>query len=389
MNKLKTVVIIGSAYPLRGGGLATFNERLSRAFTQEGFQVRIETFSLQYPSFLFPGKTQYSEEEAPQDLDIHVGVNSINPLNWITVGRRIKKEKPDLVVLRYWIPFIAPSLGTIARIIRKNKHTRIIAIADNIIPHEKRWGDAFLSNYFISSVDGFVTMSKTVLTDLEKFDQKKPKIFNPHPLYDNFGEAIDQKEAREKLGLKVDEKYLLFFGFIRDYKGLDILFQAMTDNRIKQENIKLIVAGEFYSGEEKYRQYIAEHQLGEQLILRTDFIPNSQVGLYFSACDVVVQPYKTATQSGVTQIGYQFEKPMIVTHVGGLAEIVIHEKTGFICQVDAKDLADHILLFYKKNKAEDFKAHLKDEKKKYSWQKLIQSILSASIILKNENKNAI
>ncbi len=368
-------MIIGSAYPLRGGGLATFNERLARAFKQNGDQVRIETFSLQYPSFLFPGKTQYSDELPPGDINITVSVNSISPFNWIKVGRKLKKEKPDLVVLRYWIPFISPSLGTIARIIRKNKHTKIIAIADNIIPHEKRPGDALLSNYFVNSVDGFVTMSQTVMDDLSQFDQKKPRLFNPHPLYDNFGKSLDKKEAQEKLGLQVDEKYLLFFGFIRDYKGLDLLLEAMTDPRIKKENIKLIIAGEYYSSEEKYKKYILDHQLSDSLILRTDFIPNTKVGHYFSACDLVVQPYKTATQSGVTQIGYHFEKPMIVTNVGGLPEIILHNKTGYVCEVNATDIADHILKFYQENKADDFAPYIHEEKKKYSWDKLVEAIL--------------
>jgi len=371
---LKTVVIIGSAYPLRGGGLATFNERLAREFQKEGYRVRIETFSLQYPSFLFPGKTQYSDEEAPDDLQIQVSVNSINPFNWLKVGKRLQKEKPDLVVLRYWIPFIAPSLGTISRIIKKNNHSKIIAIADNIIPHEKRPGDALLSNYLVGSVHGFVTMSKAVLNDLNKFDQKKPRVFNPHPLYDNFGEAMDKTEARAKLGLNPQGKYLLFFGFIRDYKGLDILLQAMTNEQIKNENIQLIVAGEFYSNEEKYRKYIADHHLSKKVILHTEFIPNHRVGTYFSACDVVVQPYKTATQSGVTQVAYQFEKPMIVTRVGGLPEIVLHNKTGFVCEVSHQSISKYILKFYHENKAAEFAGFLKEEKKKYSWTKLVEAI---------------
>ena len=375
---MKKIVIIGSAYPLRGGGLATFNERLAKAFTQNNYQTRIETFSLQYPSFLFPGKTQYSDEEAPEDIDITVSVNSINPINWIKVGRKIKKEKPDLVILRYWIPFISPSLGTIARIIRKNKHTRIVAIADNIIPHEKRPGDRLLSKYFVNSVDGFVTMSQTVMDDLNQFDTQKPRLFNPHPLYDNFGAIMQKSEAKEKLGLEKNQRYILFFGFIRDYKGLDILLEAMTDARFKEEKIKLIVAGEFYSHEKETRQYIKEHQLEDRLILRTDFIPNTQVGLYFNACDMVVQPYKTATQSGVTQIGYHFEKPMLVTNVGGLAEIIHHNKTGYVCQVDPKDIANHIIKFYKENKAEDFAPFIKEEKKKYSWDKLVDAIIEVS-----------
>lgn len=376
---MKTVTIIGSAHPLRGGGLATFNERLAKAFMEEGYRVKIETFSLQYPSFLFPGKTQYSEDAAPEDLDINVSVNSINPFNWWKVGSRLKKEKPDLVVLRYWIPFISPSLGSIARLIRKNKHTKVVAIADNVIPHEKRPGDALLSNYFINSVDGFVTMSKAVMEDLNQFDQIKPRLFNPHPLYDNFGASVDVQEARAKLGIPKKGKYLLFFGFIRDYKGLDLLLQAMTDARIKEEGIKLIIAGEFYSGEERYRSYIKEHQLEDQLYLHTDFIANEEVRYYFSAADLIVQPYKTATQSGVTQVGYHFEKPMLVTNVGGLPEIILHDKTGFVCKVDARDIADHILEFFSKNKAAKFAPHILNEKKKYSWKSLINSIISVAL----------
>ena len=370
------IVIIGSAHPLRGGGLATFNERLARAFLDEGHEVRIETFSLQYPSFLFPGKSQYTNEPAPKDLPINISVNSINPFNWLKVGKRLQKEKPDLVVLRYWIPFIAPSLGSISRIIRKNKHTKVIAIADNIIPHERRLGDVPLSNYFINSVDGVVTMSKAVLEDLNKFDQEIPRHFNPHPLYDNFGEAIETSKARNHLNLDLDGKYLLFFGFIRDYKGLDVLLQAMTDWRIKQEKIKLIIAGEYYSNKEKYEKFMADHELNDRLHLFTDFIPNEEVGYFFSACDLIVQPYKTATQSGVTQIGYQFEKPMIVTNVGGLAEIVLHDKTGYVCKVNAEDIADHIIKFFEEDKAKEFAPHLSLEKQKYSWTKLTKAILS-------------
>lgn len=375
---MKTVIIIGSAYPLRGGGLATFNERLAKAFMEEGYLVRIETFSLQYPSFLFPGKTQYSEDSAPKDLNIKVSVNSINPINWLKVGRRLKKEKPDLVVLRYWIPFISPSLGTIARRIRKNKHSKVVAITDNVIPHEKRPGDSLLSKYFINSVDAFVTMSKAVMEDLNQFDQKKPRLFNPHPLYDNFGSSVAVKEARKKLEIPEKGKYLLFFGFIRDYKGLDLLLEAMTDSRIKEEGIKLIIAGEFYSGEDRYLAYIKEHQLEDQLYLHTDFIANEEVRYYFSAADLVVQPYKTATQSGVTQVGYHFEKPMLVTHVGGLPEIILHDKTGFVCEVNALDITEHILLFFQKDKASEFAPFIKEEKKKYSWKSLIDSIISVA-----------
>jgi glycosyltransferase involved in cell wall biosynthesis len=201
MEGPKHIVILGSAWPLRGGGLATFNERLAREFIREGHQVTIYTFSLQYPSILFPGKSQYSEEKAPPDLDIRVAVNSINPLNWLSKGNELRKLAPDLLIVRFWLPFLGPALGTILRKIRKNKHTRIICIADNVIPHEKRAGDKMFTRYFLKPVDAFITLSEKVLTDLKYFEPAKKAIYIPHPLYDNFGEAMSKEEARKWLGL--------------------------------------------------------------------------------------------------------------------------------------------------------------------------------------------
>ena len=214
------VIILGSAHPLRGG-LASYNERLAREFVRQGHSVQIYTFSLQYPSFLFPGTSQYSDQPAPDDLYIHVKVNSVNPLNWLKVGREIAKLNADLMIVKFWLPFMGPCLGTISRIVKGNKKTKVISIIDNIIPHEKRVGDFQLAQYFANSVDGFVAMSDSVLHDLEKFDTTKPKVFSPHPLFDNFGEAVKKAGAYEKLGLELNTEYILFFGFIRDYKGLD------------------------------------------------------------------------------------------------------------------------------------------------------------------------
>ena len=369
----KSVVIVGSAFPLRGG-LANYNERLAQAYQQAGYKVKIFTFSLQYPNFLFPGKTQYSDEPAPQDLDIEVVLNSVNPLSWFKLGRKIKRLNPDLLITKFWIPFMGPALGTVARVAKGKGKTKVVSIIDNIIPHEKRPGDRLLSNYYVKAVDGFICMSQSVLDDLETFDQKKPKIFTPHPVYDNFGKPIQKEQAKSSLQLDADTPYLLFFGFIRDYKGLDLLLKAMSDKRIKDSNIKLIVAGEFYTDEQIYRDIISENNLEDQLVLATDFIPDSKVGLYFSACDMVVQPYKTATQSGVTQIAYHFEKPMLVTKVGGLPEIVPHMKTGYVVDVEPKAIADAIVDFYQENREEAFRKNCKEEKKKYLWETLLAKI---------------
>jgi len=368
----RKIIIIGTAHPLRGG-LANYNERIAKAFIENGDEVTIYNFSLQYPGFLFPGKTQYSSEPPPENLDIKTIVNSVNPFNWIKIGIKIKKLKPELVIIKFWIPFMAPCLGTIARIAKKNKHTKIVSILDNIIPHEKRIGDKALSNYFVKSVDGFVAMSKSVLTDIETFDKQKPKLFNPHPLYDNFGEIVSKEKAKENLELEQETNYLLFFGLIRDYKGLDLLLEAFADERFRKMPLKLIVAGEFYSDKEKYYEIVNKNNLKESVIFTNDFVPDSKVADYFCASDIVVQPYKDATQSGVTQIAYHFEKPMLVTDVGGLAEIVPKE-VGYVVKSDITEIADSIIDFYENSKEADFVKGAQKEKLKYSWKKMLETI---------------
>jgi D-inositol-3-phosphate glycosyltransferase len=367
------VVILGSAHPLRGG-LAAYNERLAREFIRQGHSVIIYTFSLQYPGFLFPGTTQYSDQPPPDDLYIHVRVNSINPFNWWSVGREIKKLNADLLVIKYWLPFMAPCLGTIARIVKGNKKTKVVSVIDNIIPHEKRIGDFALSKYFVGSADGFIAQSRSVLDDLNKFDSSKPKIFSPHPLYDNFGPIVSKGEAIEKLGLEMNGQYILFFGFIRDYKGLDILLRAMADPRIKNSYTELIIAGEFYSDPQPYLDLIDQLGIRNKVIMRTDFIPDDMVRYYFCAADIVVQPYKHATQSGVTQICYHFNRPMLVSNVGGLPEIVPHDRVGYVCEPNAGEIAEYLNKFYMEHKEYLFSENIKAEKTKYTWAAMLDNI---------------
>lgn len=374
----KHIIIIGPAHPLRGG-LASYDERLAKEFQQQGNQVSIYTFSLQYPGFLFPGTTQYSSEPAPADLSIKVCINSINPLNWLSVGDELKQLKPDLIVVRYWLPFMGPCLGTILRMVKKNHHTKVVCIADNIIPHEKRPGDVAFTKYFVKPVDAFITMSEKVLSDLPQFAAGKPAQFVPHPLYDNFGEQISKTAAREKLGISKDEKILLFFGFIRNYKGLDILLDAMKLLNIKSEssNIKLLIAGEFYEDRKAYDEQIKQSGIAGSLILKTDFIPDSEVKYYLCAADVVVQPYRNATQSGVTPLAYHFEVPMIVTNVGGLPSLVPDGKVGLVAEPNAESIAKKIIEYFNKG-SETFLPYLKEEKKKYSWSKMTAAILQVA-----------
>jgi D-inositol-3-phosphate glycosyltransferase len=374
MQRNRKVIIIGSAYPIRGGGISTFNERLAKAFIDWGDEVIIHTFKLLYPFFLFPGKTQRSEDTPPEQLNIAVTINSINPLNWIIVGRRIRNEKPTLVVIRYWIPYLAPCFSTIARIVQKDKQSKVIAITDNILPHEKMPGTNLLTSLFIRSVQGFIVMSKSVLQDLNRFDQAKPRRYCPHPLYDNYGEIIPKEEAKRKIGLDTTTKYLLFFGFIREYKGLDILIRAFSDTRLRSLPIKLLIAGEFYTDSKLYTDLITELDLNEQVVLKIGFVPNDEVHLYFCAADLVVQPYRAATQSGVTQIAYHFNKPMITTDVGGLSEIVPNGIVGYVVEPDPKDIADAIFRFFSENREKEFSENAKKEKKKYSWEQLLNKI---------------
>jgi glycosyltransferase involved in cell wall biosynthesis len=369
----KKVVILGSAWPLRGG-LAAYNERLCRAYLSRGDDAEIVTFSLQYPGFLFPGKTQFSSEPSPDNLKISPGLNSINPLSWIKVGKKIKKLKPDLLIIKFWLPFMGPCLGTVARIVRKNKHTRIISILDNIVPHEKRPGDFAFARYFVKYVDGFVAMSEQVMNDLTRFDATKPRAFCPHPLYDHFGKLTSKAQARKNLGLDINKKYLLFFGFIRDYKGLDLLLKAMAHREIVNQEIVLLVAGEFYTDDKPYFELIDKLGTDKRVIMSNDFIPDSKVADYFNAADIVVQPYKDATQSGVTQIAYHFEKPMITTNVGGLAEIVPDGKVGYVIAPDEKEIAEAIVKFFKEEKEVVFIENLKIEKQKYSWERMLETI---------------
>ena len=368
------IVILGPAYPLRGG-LANFDQRLARQFMAEGHQVTIYTYSLQYPGFLFPGTSQYSDEPAPKDLDIKVVINSMSPLNWRKVGQELKKRRPDLIVVRYWIPYMGACQGNILRQVKKNGHTKVVCITDNIIPHEKRPGDSLLTKYFIQPVDGFITMSDSVQNDLRQFTNKPSRLV-VHPLFDNFGAPLAKKEARAFLNLPDEVPIILFFGFIRKYKGLDILLKAMKD--LKERHLetipRLLIAGEYYGGKDEYEKLIQELGIEDLLIMRTNFIADSEVRYYLSAADFVIQPYREATQSGVTPLAYHFEKPMLVTSVGGLADLVPDDQVGVVTKPNPASVADGIEQLYKRGVAY-YLPYLQAEKQRYSWANFSAAIL--------------
>jgi len=367
------IIIVGTAFPYRGG-LAAYNERLAREYVKQGNEVEMITFTMQYPGFLFPGKTQYSSESTPTDLKISRRINALNPLNWISVGREIRKKSPDKVIFCYWMAFMAPCFGTIARYARSPK-TKMVAMVHNMIPHEPTILDKLFPRYFVKAMDGFVAMAESVVADINHFDtEKKPKALSPHPIYDHYGEAFTKKEAAIKLGLHEQNSYILFFGFIRHYKGLDLLLEAFADSRLREFPVRLIVAGEFYENPQPYLEAIIRLKLEGLVELRTGFIPDNEVRNYFSVADIVAQPYRSATQSGVSQIAYHFEKPMLVTNVGGLAEIVPNGKVGYVVDVNPKQIADALVDFFVNQRAEKMIENIKIEKQKFAWSRMTDAI---------------
>jgi len=371
---MKRIVIIGPANPYRGG-IAAFNERLARQFITEGNEVEIITYTLQYPSFLFPGKTQFTTDPCPEGLKVVRKISSVNPLTWISVGRELRKSAPDIVIFSYWMSFMAPCFGIIAGIVRKNGKTKCIGLIHNMIPHEQKLIDKILPGYFVKRMNGFAALSDSTLKDIDKFEKAgKPKVASPHPIYDHYGPKIDRKEALQSLGLDPKFRYVLFFGFIRAYKGLDLLLEAMADPRL--EGKKLIVAGEFYESPLRYTEIVKEKRIDDRVIFYSEYISDRQIGRFFGAADIVAQPYRTATQSGVTQVAYHFEKPMLVTKVGGLSEIVPEGKVGYNVDADPKSIADALVEFFDSGAACRLEEGIREEKKKYEWGRLTEKILS-------------
>ena len=369
------IIIVGPSHPYRGG-IAAFTDRLANEFLAEDIDVELYTFTLQYPSILFPGKTQYSDAPAPKDIKIFRKINSINPFTWVKAAKDIKAKSPDIVIFAYWMSFFAPCYAQMAKIISKNKDTRCIGLVHNMMPHEKSLLDRLFSPCFVKRMHAFTALSKSVLDDVSKLDKKsKPKLFSPHPLYDHYGDREDKSVALSSLYLDDNYNYLLFFGLIREYKGLDLLLKAMSDERLDKYPLKLIVAGEFYEKKEPYLQMIDNLDIKDKVIICDKYIPDEEVKNFFNLADMVVQPYKSATQSGVTQVAYHFEKPMLVTDVGGLREIVPNGKVGYVVEPEPKKIADAICDFYDNDRKEFFEANIVEEKKKYEWSKMTETIM--------------
>ncbi|MBK6523049.1 MAG: glycosyltransferase [Bacteroidia bacterium] len=364
---------MGPAYPLRGGP-AQFNENLCEELTKAGHDAQIISYALQYPNFLFPGSSQFEQSgSTPKGIKIHTLINSINPFNWLKVASFIKKEKPDFILFRYWLPFFGPCLGTIGRRVRK--HTKVLALTDNIIPHEKRIGDSMFTKYFVKSCHGFIAMSKKVLSDITMFSKTDKKVYSPHPMYATYGEPVSMQEARQKLNLDPNDNIVLFFGLIRHYKGLDILMESLNYALIKKQKITLLIAGEFYEDKQPYLDLIKRYHLENHVILHDKFIANDMVRYYFCASNLVAQTYRNATNSGVTMVGYYYDKPMLVTNVGGLSEIVPHNVCGYTLPLDHITISNALIDFFENKREVEMVENVKKEKKKYEWGSFINTLL--------------
>ncbi len=352
------------------GGISNFNESFSNMLLDYKWEVHNISYSHRFPPFLFPMKIPLESGIRPLRLEIEPLIHAGNPFSWFRVIRTIRDHDPGLVLVHYWSPWLAPALGFILkRVARKKPDLRILAVIHQI-RKEKSLLKSMLNRYFIRKCQAFIIMSKTIQEDLEHYCGSKPVKFVPHPVYKVFGEAVPKDEARSFLKLDPAEPLLLFFGIVRPYKGLGLLLQAMSRETVRVLSLRLIVAGEFLEDRADYEQMINDLGLENNVILMDDFIPTTDVKYYFSAADMVIQPYLEASQSGITQIAYQFERPMLVTDVGGLAEIVPHMRVGYVSPVDADAIAGYIVDFYANNREALFVKNLKVEKKRFAWENM-------------------
>lgn len=367
------IALLSTFYPYRGG-IAQFNASVYKELEKE-HEVKAFTFSVQYPGFLFPGETQYvTEADKAIQIDSHRVLNTINPLSYLSAARQIKKFQPDLLIMKYWMSFFGPSLGYVAGSL--NKKCKVITVLDNVIPHEKRFFDTAFTKYFLKRNTGFVSMSHSVTADLISLQPDARYVYLPHPLYDHFGAKINKLAAQSLLGLKPGKKTLLFFGIIRKYKGLDMLLQAFEK---LDDTYQLVIAGEAYDDFEKYQQLIDSSPLKNNIFLFNRYIGDEEVPVFFSAADVCVLPYRSATQSGITSISYHFELPLVATRVGGLHEIVKHKETGIIADACEPGLIAQALRdYFSNNQPEKFCANIRKLKEELSWKNFANKLVSFS-----------
>lgn len=365
--------MVGTAYPMRGG-IAQFNALLCAELAKQ-HEVRCFSFTRQYPSLFFPGKTQMEEGEDPVPIGATPIVDSVNPATWFAAAREISAWKPDALLFKYWLPFFAPCFGTIARRVKAACGSKVIVICDNVIPHERRPLDGPLTRYMLGAADGFIVMSKTVLADLRRFRPDAPAELAAHPLYTHFGEPMAREDARRRLGWPREGPVLLFFGYIRRYKGLDLLLRAMPGIH-EATGARLWVLGEFYEDRAYYDGIVKEDRLEEIVTMRGDYVPNEEVGAYFSASDLVVLPYRSATQSGIVQVAFQMERPVVCTRVGGLEEMVRDGETGMLVPPEDRDaLAAAVARYFSEGLEGRLAEGVREQKRRMGWSNLAEAVI--------------
>lgn len=367
------IVFVGTFPPFRGG-ISNFYHTMAERLSKE-HQVHAVNFTTQYPDLLFPGKSQFSETFTQISYQSERLLSSVNPLSWKKTANRIIELKPDLIIFKYWMPFFAPAFASVLKKAKKKLDTQALVVCDNIIPHEGRPLDTAMTKRFFDNVDHFMVMSKSVENDLLSLYPNANYVYSPHPLYDLFGKELEKETTRNELEIN-EEKLMLYFGLIRQYKGLDILIEAAKILKEKMTNFKILAVGDCYDDPKMYHDLIKENDVGDVFDLRTEFVPDDKVSTYFSAADVVVLPYKDATQSGVVPVAYHFNTPVVVSDVGGLMEIVENDRTGYVVQPNATDIAQGILTYYEKKDSIDFPKEIEKYKTRFSWEEFLNKMIT-------------
>jgi D-inositol-3-phosphate glycosyltransferase len=370
-----SIALIGPAYPYRGG-IAHHTNMLSLCLRQRGHEVDLITFTRQYPVALYPGSSQ----EEPDDggfagrVIAERMIDAVNPLSWVRVGRELRRRRYDLYIFKFWLPFFGPAFGTIARLVRESGCPNVLVICENVIPHERRLGDMALTRYFFRACDLAVTQCAAVRNDLLRLFPELPQTMLPHPTYENFGPRLPTWQARARLGITAP-KVLLFFGFVRAYKGLDRLLAAMPEIVRRLPDVHLLVVGEFLDDPGSYLRLIRDGGIEDHVTVYDRYVPNDGVRLWFSAADMVVLPYRSASNSGIVQIAYNFATPMIVTDVGSLAEVVADGQTGFVLDdASPASIAEAVQKIYQGDTLERFAAAVAAGRRKYSWESFARGL---------------
>lgn len=367
------IAMIGPVHPYKGG-IAHYTDLLCRALREDGNEVQLYTFKFQYPKLLYkkPQKDMKSSGFGTNDADFCI--HTLNPFNWIKVAGRIKKQKPELIILQWWHPYFAPCFWSICKLLRREK---ILFVCHNVFPHERFPLDRLLTKWTLGCGRYFITQSKMDARDLLSVKHDAVYRVTPHPTYGMFcKQGMSMQKAREQLQIDQVQRVLLFFGFVRKYKGLQYLLEAMKLLKERDFKVQLWVVGDFGEDKEEYVEQIRAFEIGDQVQMVEGYVPDDEVEKYFAASDLVVLPYLSATQSGIVQIAFGFEKPVLVTEVGGLPDVVTNGKTGYVVEPrSAETIAEAIMDYYINNRREAFVSQIEKEKDRFSWKTFVDTLM--------------